>query len=177
MKGYFPVQVTLVPFAGVLPQDLADLIADLRRLGFAAKIGRTLTLPPEAYQPDRRQYHAEGLLALLRPQPGQRVLGITNSDLYAGNLNFVFGMADVAGRTAVISVCRLREAADDAIYRERVAKEAVHELGHTLGLPHCANPKCVMHFSNSLHDTDIKGMTFCPTCHERAMLQFNMNRA
>ncbi|SDY84050.1 hypothetical protein [Nitrosomonas sp. Nm33] len=122
------MQVTLVPFADILPKDLSDLSEDLRRLGFAAEIGRTLSLPPEAYQLDRRQYHAEVLLALLQHQPGQRVLGITSSDLYAGNLNFVFGMADLAGRAAVISLYRLREAADDAIFRERMAKEAVHEL-------------------------------------------------
>jgi archaemetzincin len=40
----------------------------------------------------------------------------------------------------------------------------VHELGHTYGLRHCRDPRCVMHFSNSLHDTDVKGAGFCPRC-------------
>jgi hypothetical protein len=35
------------------------------------------------------------------------------------------------------------------------------------GLEHCSNPICVMHFSNSLHDTDLKGWQFCPACQAR----------
>jgi len=42
----------------------------------------------------------------------------------------------------------------------------VHELGHTYGLGHCPDTHCVMHFSNSLRDTDIKSATFCPACQE-----------
>ena len=51
-----------------------------------------------------------------------------------------------------------------ALFHERVIKEAVHELGHTYGLSHCPDATCVMHFSNSLPDTDFKGKAFCPVC-------------
>ncbi|MEA2005134.1 MAG: hypothetical protein U9O50_02570 [Acidobacteriota bacterium] len=44
--------------------------------------------------------------------------------------------------------------------------EAVHELGHTYGLSHCPDAKCVMHFSNSLLDTDKKSASFCTHCHK-----------
>ncbi|MFL6406200.1 MAG: archemetzincin, partial [Nitrososphaeraceae archaeon] len=43
-------------------------------------------------------------------------------------------------------------------------KEAVHELGHAFGLTHCESIKCVMHFSNSLSDTDIKTNHLCNVC-------------
>lgn len=36
--------------------------------------------------------------------------------------------------------------------------------GHTWGLAHCAAPRCVMFFSNTLHDTDAKGVEFCSAC-------------
>ncbi len=49
----------------------------------------------------------------------------------------------------------------------RALKEAVHELGHTYYLSHCADAKCVMYFSNSLADTDIKGAGFCKRCQQR----------
>jgi archaemetzincin len=86
-------------------------------------------------------------------------------------LNFVFGQATVAGRDAFVALPRLRETSygrppNESLYRERVLKEVLHELGHTWGLGHCPDPRCVMYFSNMLADTDAKGLEFCPRCRE-----------
>ena len=52
---------------------------------------------------------------------------------------------------------------------ERTLKEAVHEIGHLLGLDHHRDdPECVMFFSKRLEDTDRKGATFCRTCGDAA---------
>ena len=106
------------------------------------------------------------------PASGDRVLGIVDMDIFAPGLNFVFGEANIAERKALISLKRLRQEfyglpKNENLVRERAVKEAVHELGHTYGLKHCPNPTCVMHFSNSLHDTDLKGWNFCPACRAR----------
>jgi archaemetzincin len=53
------------------------------------------------------------------------------------------------------------------LFLERVVKEAVHELGHTFGLEHCPDASCVMHFSNSLADTDLKQAAFCSRCRPK----------
>jgi len=128
-----------------------------------------------AYDKKRKQYLAPRLLATLRSfktEIGDRCLGIVDMDLYAPGLNFVFGEADIGSGMAIISLYRLRQEhyglpQDEGLFQDRAIKEAVHELGHTYYLSHCQDAKCVMHFSNSLADTDIKGASFCQKCQQR----------
>jgi archaemetzincin len=137
---------------------------------------QALTLSLEyAYEPKRRQYLAPQILATLRSfsmEPGDRCLGIVDVDLYSPGLNFIFGEADISSGVAIISLYRLRQECyglpqDEGLFQDRAIKEAVHELGHTYYLSHCQDAKCVMHFSNSLADTDIKRASFCPKCQQK----------
>ncbi len=138
-------------------------------------MGQPLDSPDFAYDGGRKQYFSSGILLKLREVErglGDRVLGVVDFDLYVPSLNFVFGEADLESRVAIISLCRLKQEfyglpEDIDRFRERVLKEGVHELGHTYGLGHCYNPLCVMHFSNSLLDTDIKKASLCPQCEKR----------
>jgi archaemetzincin len=131
----------------------------------------------KAYDAGRKQYLATKLLSQLKKSgraKGDKVLSIVDVDLYAPGLNFIFGQADIAAGTAVISLSRLRQeyygsAPDGELFLERTVKEAVHELGHTFGLGHCPEPKCVMHFSNSLADTDWKQAAFCGRCRPKLL--------
>jgi archaemetzincin len=88
------------------------------------------------------------------------LLGVTDVDLYVPRLNFVFGEADSKRGVAVFSIARL-QTPDRERFVHRAATEAIHELGHTYGLAHCNNPRCVMWFSNTLDETDRKGTEFC----------------
>jgi predicted Zn-dependent protease len=100
------------------------------------------------------------------------ILGICNFDAYSLGLNFVFGQASLTGGLAAIYLPRLRQdfyglGADTSIFIERVLKEATHEVGHAFGLEHCPKRSCVMHFSNSLADTDYKAKDFCNMCTKK----------
>lgn len=100
------------------------------------------------------------------------ILAICNIDAYSSALNFVFGQASLTGGVAAIYLPRLRQefyglAADNSIFIERVLKEATHEVGHAFGLDHCPKGSCVMHFSNSLVDTDRKAKDFCNICRNK----------
>jgi archaemetzincin len=136
------------------------------------KIAEALEHPDYAYNPKRDQYHSSEILEKMKKvkfEGCDRVLGIGDVDMYVPSLNFVFGEADFYDRVAVISLVRLRQGyyglpEDNKLFQKRALKEAVHELGHTYGLRHCPDPKCVMHFSNSLKDTDIKSHIFCTEC-------------
>jgi len=132
-----------------------------------------MPIPQEAYNKARRQYHSTRILAKLTnhvEKSGDNVvLGVTSLDLYVPGLNFVFGEAQCPGKVAMISLFRLSpefygQSTNKQLFYERAVKEAVHEVGHTLGLGHCKNPSCVMFFSNSILDTDRKKSTFCEKC-------------
>jgi len=166
--------ITLFPIGEVEKSALETLGKPLTEaFGQKIGVGDGIKLPRESWDQHRGQHLASRLLAgLPTPGSGDRVLGVVDVDIFAPGLNFVFGEADITGRRAIISLQRLRQEfyglpKNESLFRERVLKEAAHELGHTYGLRHCPKPTCVMHFSNSLHDTDLKGWNFCPACKVR----------
>ena len=130
----------------------------------------------EAYDPARNQYHSTRVLVILeefvQSMNVNFLLGVAPFDLYVPGMNFVFGEARCPGRVAVISTRRLKTTpqADMSMLRSRVLKEAIHETGHMLGLRHCADESCVMHFSERLSDTDRKHDDFCSGCRTRLRL-------
>lgn len=164
MNRKIPIdELVIVPFEG-MPSEIAQALAEvLEARGVATRVAAEVPLPGAAYAPARGQYRAESLLALVRGHGAPHVLGLTHRDLFARDLNFVFGIAS-STRACVVSTARLLTGADESLFRARLIKEAVHELGHTLGLGHCDDPRCVMHFSNSLLDTDRKLDAYCDRC-------------
>ena len=139
-------------------------------------IAPAAVLPESGFNPKRGQYRASSLFEICLREPGTRVLGVTEADLYETGLNGVFGFSQPGGRAAVISLARLHDP-DQTRFLERCLKEAVHEIGHTLGLAHDEDhARCVMKFSRNLEDTDRKGHDYCPDCAARASVTLKRPR-
>lgn len=159
------MNISLLPIGAIEDDLLVRVRMELSALG-SVDILQKVEVPAGAYDRLRNQYRASPFLDVVKEKSSETVLGITHVDLFSGDLNFVFGIAEMRGRAAVISTNRLRDE-DAERYYLRTVKEAFHELGHVMGLPHCYDRRCVMAFSNSLADTDYKGKDYCPICRKR----------
>lgn len=151
------MNLSLTP-VGYIERNTLELLKDhLDSIGFSVAIADELPVPEEAYNKKRGQYRVQPFIELAENLEGYNLL-ITAVDLYTPGLNFIFGYGP--GPNAVISIARLK----GDLLEERMIKEAVHELGHVFSLSHCSDPRCVMHFSNTLADTDYKQKEFCRKC-------------
>ena len=125
-----------------------------------------------SFNPSRAQHHSTEILARMASHVTPetwRLLGVTAVDLYIPILTFVFGEAQLNGTLALVSTHRLRQEfygfpGDEQLVSARLLKEAVHELGHTFGLRHCADTECAMAPSHAVEWIDLKNAHFCRTC-------------
>jgi archaemetzincin len=140
--------------------------------------------PANAYDALRRQHQSvEIMKALARAVPpgAARVLGLTEFDLAIPLLTFLFGQAQLDGPVALVSLCRLRQEfyrlpPDPDLLRERLAKEILHELGHSFGLTHCARAECSMSLSTHIEMVDTKRAGWCEACGSRLARRFASQR-
>jgi len=134
-----------------------------------------------ALNKSRGQYHSTPILqrlADMAPPYAVKILAVVRVDLYIPILTHVYGEAQLGGRACIISTLRLTEKLPalgglDLLYR-RVAKEAVHELGHTFNLRHCRERTCIMHYCRSIEDVDGKSDQLCHYC--RVLLQDELKK-
>ena len=153
-----------------LLEDLSSILSKIFKLPVSF-LQESFSLK-EGYDPVRNQFNSTCILSKLlekTPEEGCKIIGVTSVDLYVPVLTFVFGEAQLEGKAAVVSIYRLR----DELYglprnpkrlKERLEKEAIHELAHTFGLIHCREPECVMHSYTYAEEIDFKSRNFCNTC-------------
>ena len=168
----------LLPIGNVDDGLLADLCPALEEiLGTRSKVLPVRLNPEFAFHGERQQYHSSEILHRMQSfvtADSWRILGVAAVDLYIPILTFVFGEAQVGGSCAVLSTHRLQQEfyglpSDRNLFRQRLLKEAVHEVGHTLSLTHCDDYRCVMASSHAVEWIDLKGSALCGACRSAAM--------
>ena len=172
--------VRLLPVGTIAASRLEDLCAAIpTALPVRCEILPIRLDPTPTYHPERQQFHSSEILQHMQRLVGRddwRVLGVAEVDLYIPILKYVFGEAQMGGPCAVVSTFRLRQEfygleADQALLQERLIKEAIHELGHTLHLHHCQDYVCAMASSHSVEWIDLRASKLCEAC--RYLLESN----
>jgi archaemetzincin len=163
----------LLPIGNVDEGMLKDLCPVVETtFGIPCRVLPVRLDPEFALHGERQQYHSSQILqrmqSFLTPE-SWRLLGVGSVDLYIPILTFVFGEAQLGGPCAVVSAHRLRQEfyglpPDRELLQQRLLKEAVHELGHTLALTHCHDYRCAMAPSHAVEWIDLKESTLCAAC-------------
>jgi archaemetzincin len=163
---------------GVAPgeADVSAVVAAIQAF-YAVRVSvlSPSALPKGAYYPPRSRYRAERLLDFLVGEGGKDarvVLGLTTADISTTKGSYadwgVMGLATLDGKSAVLSSFRCKRGARNAAHaRERFAKTAVHELGHSFGLEHCPTRGCLMHDGEGSVLTTDTETDFCDATRER----------
>lgn len=164
--------IELIPIGQVDALAVSVVAANLQTLlGLKTSVQNARPDPEYAYIATRQQFDALKIIKELS-QEARAVyfrLGFTNLDICTPILTFVFGESQLGGSTALVSINRLQGNGTDLAY-ERAAKISLHEVGHILGLEHCWELRCLMHFSRDVAQLDSLPLSFCETC------QYESNR-
>ena len=165
--------VCLVPL-GKVPQEIPDFAAGYidTYLHRRPEILPAMDTPRYAFDHIRFQYNALTVIETLKSEFAgeyEKVLGLVEVDLFVPIFTHVFGEAELGGECALVSLYRLRKATDGTsvpwpVFSERLAKVALHEMGHLYNLLHCTDENCLMRFASGLEEMDAVPLVFCEYC-------------
>ena len=124
-----------------------------------------IALPKEAYYRPNNRYKADSIIDFLRARTPDNfvTMGLTTKDISTSKGSYsdwgIMGLGYCPGKSCVASTFRLH--GDNKL--EKLAKVALHELGHTQGLEHCPQEGCLMRDAKGKdHLNQLNG--FCNTC-------------
>jgi len=169
--------IYIQPLGKELPaRDVQYTVAALRTFyGLPVKLLDRVDLPKKAFYKPRRRYRAEKLLRFLHkrlPADGIRIMGLTGVDISTTKGKHkdwgILGLAWLDGRACVISQFRCKKKSRGRKHaRIRLAKVAVHEIGHTLGLEHCPTVGCLMEDARGKVATTDREYDICASCRKQ----------
>jgi archaemetzincin len=157
--------IIIQPFEGISENQVNYIFTELKKVIPQVVLNEARPLPSRAYYKPRNRYRADTIIYIMRgiTKVGHVTIGLTNKDISSDKGNIVdygiMGLGYQPGKACVVSTFRLSKKK----INEQFFKVALHELGHTQGLPHCADVLCLMTDAKGKNKTD-KEKGFCDKC-------------
>jgi archaemetzincin len=159
------ITILIQPFRDINPKKVESVTEGIKKVYPNIKVLEVIDFPENAYYKERNRYRADSIIKFLssRTKEGFVTIGLTSKDISVtkGKIKDfgVMGLGYRPGKACVASDFRLnKENSDEQFY-----KIAIHELGHTQGLPHCPEKMCFMRDAEGKNPTN-EETDFCKKC-------------
>lgn len=161
------ITIEIQPFVGFSERDAKYIASEIMKIYPKVTVKAPINFPQTAFNKERKRYRADSLITFLATRTTEKhvTIGLTDNDISttkgpAADWG-VMGLGFCPGKACIASTFRL--AKDQKI--EQLFKVAIHELGHTQGLPHCVLNTCFMRDAEGKNPTN-EEKEFCIGCKQ-----------
>lgn len=179
MKTYllwllYNATVFIQPMGNVDHQSITTVKQSIENVyGFKCVVLKTKAHDQTLYATSGTRYDAQKIVNRYRSSDVYTIV-ITDKDIaYYKSAVYpeygIIGLATFTGKSCVVSTHRINNTALKDRFLARLSKVSVHEIGHTLGLPHCKyDSTCFMSDARGTVKTiDNEKLQLCKRCKHR----------
>ncbi|MBL0050514.1 MAG: Zn-dependent protease [Bacteroidetes bacterium] len=162
------VSIIIQPYNDMPKEYTQFVYSELGKVYSNLKINKPIAMPHTTWYEPKARYRADSLIRILSRSAGDNtvIIGLTTKDISHTNSNIVdygiMGLGFCPGKACIVSTFRLRK----KNVKVQLYKIAIHELGHTQGLPHCADTTCYMRDAEGKNHTQYLN-AFCVSCKHK----------
>ena len=167
-----PLKIGVLYYANINDKLKKELLQNINEtyLCTVTEIKGIAALPKAAFYKPRNRYRAAVLLKSIDSYKGfDKIIGITSKDISTTKTNIydwgIMGLANSPRKSCITSTFRIKTP-NKILFNDRFIKVALHELGHTMGLPHCTfSNKCFMQAAEgTIKSVDRETRYLCSNC-------------
>jgi archaemetzincin len=159
------IAINVQPFSDMAIAETQYVFNEIKKVYPNVSLKNPISLPQSAFFPLRNRYRADSLIRFLNTNtPNEQVtIGLTSKDMSTTKDSVadwgVMGLGFCPGKACIASTFRLSKTEK----LMQLFKVAIHELGHTQGLPHCEVKSCFMRDAEGRNPTN-EEKDFCNDC-------------
>ena len=159
------VTINIQPFNDLSAGETNYVFREIKKIYPYINVNKAIALPKSAFYRARNRYRADSLINFLgsNTPDGHITIGLTSKDISTTKGAIadwgVMGLGFCPGKACIASTFRLAKDQKSA----QLFKVAIHELGHTQGLPHCPVKSCFMRDAEGKNSTN-EEREFCESC-------------